>query len=169
MASGKSTVGRRVARELGWRFLDADRELERREGLSIPEIFARRGERWFREREAQVVEELLDLPECVVVPGGGWAAAPERMASLPAGTLSVWLRVSSDEAARRAAESGEGRPLLAGIDDPVAEARRLLSEREPYYRRAGLHLDTDGVEPAEVANLIIRAVRREHPGPDPEA
>ena len=61
---------------------------------------------------------------------------------------------------RRAAASSEGRPLLDDADDPAATARSLLSEREPYYGRALLHLDTDGLDPVEIADLIIRAVDR---------
>lgn len=161
MASGKSTVGRRVARELGWRLADADAEVERRSGSTISEIFAREGEAGFRRREAAVVEELLDLSECVVVPGGGWVASgPDRLDGLPPDTLSVWLRVTPEEAVRRARAAGPGRPLLDRAEDPVAEARRLLEERAPRYRQARLHLDTGGTEPVDVADLIIRAVRR---------
>lgn len=167
MAAGKSEVGRTVARVLGWRFADADAEVERRSGMTVPEIFAREGEAGFRRREAAVVEELLDLSECVVVPGGGWAASgPDRLTGLPADTLSVWLRVSPEEAVRRARAAGPGRPLLDGAADPVARARRLLEERTPFYRQARLHLDTDGTEPVEVADLIIRAVRRGHAAAD---
>lgn len=167
MAAGKSEVGRILARELGWRLADADVEVERRAGRSIAEIFAREGEAGFRRREAAVVDELLDLSECVVVPGGGWAAsAPDRLSRLPEDTLSVWLRVSPEEAVRRVRSSGAGRPLLDRAEDPEAEARRLLAEREAHYGGARLHLDTDGTEPVEVADLIMRAMRR---GDDPVA
>jgi shikimate kinase len=93
----------------------------------------------------------------VLAPGGGWSLAPGRLAGLPAGTLSVWLKVSPETAVRRATAHGRVRPLLAG-GDALARARALLAEREPVYAAAALHLDAERATPAALARAIAERV-----------
>lgn len=158
MGAGKSRVGRELSRILGWELVDVDQEVERRSGRSIPTIFREEGEAAFRLLEAQVTGELLGQDRVIVATGGGWpAAAPGRMESLSPDTLSVWLRIPAEEAVRRVG-SGRGRvrPLLR-VPDPVAEAKRLLAEREPAYRLARLTLDVDRFP----ARAIARRIRDE--------
>lgn len=155
MGAGKSRVARELSRLLGWDSLDVDQEVERRAGRSIPTIFREEGESAFRLLEAQVTEELLRLDRVIVATGGGWAAAaPGRMESLAPDTLSVWLRISPEEAVRRVG-SGRGRvrPLLR-VADPLAEARRLLAQREVAYSQARLTLDADRFPPRAIARRI---------------
>jgi len=155
MGAGKSRVARETGRLLGWDVLDVDQELERRSGRSISSIFRSDGEATFREMEASLTEELLQQERVVIATGGGWAAAaPDRMASLDAQTLSVWLRIPPEEAVRRIG-SGRGRvrPLLK-VADPLAEARRLLDLREPCYRQARLVLEADRFPPRALARTI---------------
>lgn len=160
MAAGKTAVGREVARRTGWRLVDVDAEVEARTGATVPELFATRGEAWFRQAEDDLTREALDRREVVVVPGGGWAAIPGRLEGLPSGVLSVWLRVSPETAVARAAVEGDTRPLLRGPEPPLDRARALLADREPHYARAGLHLDTEGRLPLEVADQILEILRR---------
>ncbi len=159
MASGKSTVGQRLAERLGWDFLDFDEEIERRTGLAIPDIFRRMGEPAFRALEAELTAECGDLDHIVLAPGGGWITQPELLELLAPGTLLVWLRVSPEEAVRRAMRARTHRPLLAG-PDPLARARLLLSEREPLYRQADVAVDVDDRDPDEVAAEIAGIARR---------
>jgi shikimate kinase len=154
MGSGKSTVGRRVARHLDWRFIDFDDVIEERVGLTITEIFRERGESFFRQIEGEVGEELLRLERVVLASGGGWPVPAGRLESLPKTTLSVWLRVSPEEAVRRVAGEGSVRPLLDG-PDPVGRARELLEVREGRYTMAHLTLDTEGTTPQELALSIL--------------
>ncbi len=157
MASGKSTVGTLVARALGWDFADVDALLEAEEGRSVERIFAESGEPWFRQAEERLARRLLTRDRLVLATGGGWGAAPGRLRSLPEGTRSLWLRVSPEEAVRRAGNRGGGRPLLA-VSDPRGAARGLLDARAPWYAQADLEVDTEGrtVEDvaAEVLNLL---------------
>jgi len=162
MGCGKSTVGRLLADALGWSFIDQDQRVEEAVGLSVPAIFARKGEAFFRETEARIAEDLLRQERVVIASGGGWAAAPGRLGALSADTLSVWLRVSPVEAVRRAGSAPGSRPLLAGAD-PVAEARVLLRGREPFYRRAGLEVDTEARKPDDVTASILEAMVDLHP------
>lgn len=158
MAAGKSTIGRRLARLLVWDFVDFDREIERRTGRSIPEIFRHEGAAAFRALEAELTEELADLERVVLAPGGGWITQPELLERLGPGSMVVWLRISPEEAVRRAGRDAEHRPLLAG-PDPLARARALIREREPLYEMADLVVDVDRRPPDQVALEIVELVR----------
>lgn len=160
MASGKTAVGEALGGATGWPVVDVDAEIEAEVGDSVAGIFRTRGEAWFREAEARVTEEALACRGVVVVPGGGWATRTGRLASVPEHVLSVWLRVTAEEAVERARADGPVRPLLHEAEDPLEAARRLIRDREPYYRKAELHLDTGGRSPLEVADLILKELRR---------
>ena len=158
MAAGKTAVGAELARRLGWAHLDLDREIERREGRTVAAIFAAEGEGRFRELEARATAELASRSRVVLSPGGGWITGAGNLEALGPGTLAVWLQVSPGEAVRRAGAAPGERPLLAG-SDPLEAARRLLEARAPLYARAGLHVDTEGRSPGEVAAIIQTELR----------
>lgn len=155
MGAGKSIVGRRLARRLKWRFIDVDQRVEQAAGMSIPQIFATQGETAFRELEDKVAQRVLKGTHAVISTGGGWPVRDDRMAKLPAGTLSVWLVVDAATAVSRASRRFGQRPLLA-TDDPMATARELLAEREPEYARADLHLVTHGSSPEGLVEAIAK-------------
>ena len=142
-----------MARRLGWSFRDFDREIEGRLGLSISEVFHQHGEGFFRETEGLVGSELLGQDRVVLASGGGWPLATGRLEGLPSGTLSVWLRVSAEEAVRRVRNEGPIRPLLT-VSDPVSRARELLRNRRAWYAKAGLTVDSEGVMPEDLARHI---------------
>lgn len=150
MGSGKSAVGRRLSRMLGWRFLDMDTELEGETGRPVPELLRELGEPEFRRLEHQTARRLLEEDRAVVASGGGWPCAPGRMEELGPGTLSVWLLVSPEASMDRLSRSRTPRPMLE-VDDPLARARSLLARREPFYRMAHWHVRTDGRTSASVA------------------
>ena len=155
MASGKSAVGREVARLLGWRFVDLDEEIRRETGREVPDIFARSGEAGFRAIEARVARPLLLRDRTVLAPGGGWAAQPGHMEGLASDTLSVWLKVTAETAVARARRQEVERPLL-NVAQPVERARCLLARRESYYRLARLTLDGEEYSVSALANRIAR-------------
>lgn len=149
MASGKSVVGKALARRLGWRCVDLDEEIERLAARSIAEIFAHDGEAEFRRIEMEATRGTIGAKGLVLSCGGGWVTNPESFQLVPRDSLIVWLRVSPETAVARVRAHVDGavRPLLAN-DDPIGTAVRLLREREALYQRADLTVDSDvrGVE-----------------------
>ncbi len=158
MASGKTTVGRALARRLGWDFVDFDEVIVRRTGMPVAEIFRSQGESAFREMEARLTDEFGGAERAVLAPGGGWITHPELLDAVGPGTLVVWLRISPEEAVRRAMGDAVHRPLLAG-PDPLAKARLLLAEREPLYFLADVAVETDGRAVDDIAYEIAERVR----------
>lgn len=156
MAAGKTTVGRLLARRLGWDFVDFDDAIHRRSGRAPGEIIRAEGEAAFRQMEAEVTDSLAGRARVVLAPGGGWATRSELAGRLGPGTLRVWLRVSVSEVLRRVRSEGTDRPLLGGERGRRARAESLMRTREPRYAEADLVVDVDGREPAEVVDEIIR-------------
>ena len=150
--SGKSTVARLLAEELGWSWIDADAALERIAGLSIRDIFAAEGEAGFRRREADALAELCRLEGHVIATGGGVVVRAENRALLKRSGVVVWLTGDADTLWTRIdndTTTASRRPTLTvGGRDEVAE---LIAAREPWYREcANLTIDTTGRTPAEI-------------------
>jgi len=150
MGSGKTSVGRLLARRLGYGFEDMDRRIEERAGRTIAEIFRDDGEEAFREREREDALALSRLRDRVVAAGGGAFTRPETRALLQEGALTVWLRCDLDRILARVPADGS-RPL-AGNRDIM---RALLAEREPFYRMADVAVDASSGTPREVADRIV--------------
>lgn len=149
MGSGKTSVGGHLARELGYRFVDLDREIERKRGLSVAEIFERDGEEEFRRMESQVLREAGGMHGVVVATGGGTLTRWENRDFIQRTGTSVWLDAPLDVMMERCRE-GVRRPLLSTPDKMAA----LLEERLPGYRSADLRTGTDGTVPDVVARQI---------------
>lgn len=166
MGAGKSSVGKLLARRLGYDFVDLDEEVERAAGRSIAEIFRLAGEPAFRRLEAEVTARLDSRTRLVVAAGGGWMARPELRDRWP-GAVRVWLAVSPETAVRRLSERLESRPMLDPAD-PTSSARVLLEHRREAYARAELRVDTDGRLAVEVAEQVLRLLPGTPPGPAAE-
>ena len=160
MGTGKTTVGEALARRLSWPFFDSDRQVEEQTGRTVAEIWRTAGEPAFRAVESAVLSDALALPDpAVVAAAGGVVLDPDNRRRLRRQRLVVWLRAQPATLARRvAAASGHShRPLLAS--DPVGVLARLAAERAPLYEEvAGMVVDVDGLEPAQVVDRIARSV-----------
>lgn len=158
MAAGKSTVGRRLAARLGWRFVDFDDEVRRRTGRSAAALIREQGESRLREEEARLTTELGGCRATVLAPGGGWITQPGVVGRLGAGTTVVWLRLTAEEAVRRveAAPGDPDRPLLGPPEGRLKRAASLLRAREPRYAAADVVVDVEGKEPDAVVEEIVR-------------
>lgn len=132
--SGKSTVGRQLARQLNWRLVDSDNEIEARIGMPIRAFFEQQGEAAFREVEADVVAGLARLTSTVIATGGGAMLRAQNRRALAEGTHVVYLRSSPEELFRRLRHDTQ-RPLLQ-VADPLRRLRELFRERDPLYREA---------------------------------
>ncbi|MBW3570532.1 MAG: shikimate kinase AroK [Gemmatimonadetes bacterium] len=158
MTSGKSSVGKALARRLEWEFLDFDVEIEHREGRSVKAVIGEAGEDAFREMEAALTAEVAERPGMVLAPGGGWITRPEQLDVLGSRTLSVWLRVSVDETVRRLRRDDIDRPFR-DHPDPRSMIAGMLAEREPLYRLADVSVPTEGRSVQDVAFEIETLVR----------
>ncbi len=158
MASGKTAVGRMLARRLGWRFLDLDSEIEHAAALPVPQIFARFGEAEFRRRESQALERASAGVGSVIATGGGAVVDPENRRRMRARGVIVRLAASPDDILVRVGD-GSSRPLLAGARS--AEERRerivrLLEERGAAYADADTTVETSGRPVSDIVETIAR-------------
>lgn len=165
MATGKTEVGRRLAWELGWPFVDTDALVEETAGRPVRVIFAEEGEAAFRVRERMAIAEACALPSAVIAVGGGALLDPENRRALLAAGPVVCLRASPREYLRRVG-AGHDRPLLSGAGirsraDRLARIETLLAERNDVYACATHNVDTDGRSPDEVVQRVRRLVERQ--------
>lgn len=157
--AGKSSIGQRAQQLLAergaeWRFVDLDREIERRAGRSVAEIFARQGEAAFRKLERAVSLELLGQDRVILAPGGGWIELGDLVEQFRAQSRFVYLQVSPGVALARIETSGEVRPLLAG-GNSAEKLGELLARRESMYLQSQHTLSVDLLSVDEAASYIV--------------
>ncbi len=158
MGSGKSAVGKLLARLLGAPFYDSDAEVERRTGVDITFIFEKEGEARFRQRECEAIDALTQLEPVVLATGGGAVLLPENRQHLAERGCVVYLEASVEQQAQRV-KHARHRPLLTNVD-AESKLRELMLEREPLYRGvADVTVPTDGRKIQSVADDILRRLR----------
>ncbi len=160
MGSGKTAVGRSVARHLGKPFYDSDTEIVRRTGVDIPYIFEKEGESGFREREREAIAALVALRGIVLATGGGAVLLPENRHLLAERGCVVYLETSVEQQAERV-QQGRNRPLISNSNvDPAIRLKELMAVRDPLYRSiADITVRTDGRRVKSVAEDIVRMIR----------
>ena len=152
--SGKSTVGRQLARRLNWPFLDSDRVIEQRISCSIAEFFERHGEESFRDIESAVLGDLLDRSNCVIATGGGLPVRASNRALLKGCTVAFYLRSTPEDLLRRVRHDTK-RPLLQ-VADPLSRLRELLAARDALYRQTAHYVvETGRPSVAALVNMIL--------------
>jgi shikimate kinase len=167
MGSGKSAVGKLLARLRGLKFIDSDTEIERRTGVDIAFIFEKEGEAGFRVREREVIDDLTRVPGIVLATGGGAVLLPENRAHLAARGIVVYLEASIEQQVERT-RHGRHRPLLLNAD-PHERLTELMRIREPLYRSiARIAVPTDRRKVQTVAEDIVAGLARLNPEPPPQ-
>lgn len=157
MGTGKSSVGRLVAQQLRFAFLDTDAVIEARAGKSITDIFAQDGEPAFRALESKVVHELTSRNRTVISTGGGLVVNSENLASLKQHALVICLWATPETIWGRVKNQSH-RPLLAD-PQPLEKIRSLLSQRAPFYKQADVLLNTELRSTRDVAQQVIHQFR----------
>ena len=157
MATGKSSVGKKLASLMNYEFVDMDALIEAEEGMSIPQIFAARGEPAFRELECRMVERLAERTGCVVATGGGTIVNPKNLELLKRGGVVITLTANEETILRRAGK-GDSRPMLLG-GDRLERIRNLMKQREPFYLQADIVLDTSSLKINEVVRRLAELLQ----------
>jgi shikimate kinase len=158
MGAGKTTIGRRLAGFLAIPFVDADTEIEKAAGKTIPEIFADHGESEFREGERRVIARLLQSGPQVLATGGGAYMNEETRSNIRHSAIAVWLRADLEILLDRVRKRND-RPLLHTCD-PEAVMRRLMEARYPVYAQADIVIDSRNASHRAVVCEVLSALAR---------
>lgn len=163
MGCGKTTVGLHLADRLRRPFVDMDAEIEKAANMTVAEIFARDGEAFFRDRETQVLDRLMQGPPCVLSTGGGTYVRAENRALISARGFAIWLRADVDVLWDRVKDR-QTRPLLMQ-DDPYGTLTRIEEERRPIYALAEATIETTAaISPLRIAEEAAQIVARREDG-----
>ncbi|ROH97535.1 shikimate kinase [Chryseobacterium daecheongense] len=158
MGSGKSHVSKILSEKLNFKLIDLDREISRRNKLTIPEIFEKKGEIYFRKLERETLEEILATQENIILSlGGGTPVYYNNMEIINLNSKSVFLKASVISLTERLSKQKEKRPLIANISDdnlPEFIAKHLF-ERNEFYNKAQFSVNTDSRDPEDIVNEII--------------
>src|SRR5687768_9817658 len=158
MGSGKTAVGKQLAKLLHLQFYDSDAEIEHRTGVDIPYIFEKEGEAGFREREREVIDSLTAMSNVIIATGGGAVLLPQNREHLSSRGRVVYLQTGIEQQLERT-RHGRQRPLLY-TDDPEARLRELMADRAPLYESiANVTVATDGRHVRTVAEEIVQRLK----------
>lgn len=165
MGAGKTTIGRRLAKRLGLKFVDADAEIEAAAGMKVPDIFEVFGESAFRDGERRVLERVLKEGHQVVATGGGAFLNEQTRVAIKQSGLSIWLKAEIDVLMERVKRKGN-RPLLLN-PDPEGTMRRLLQERAEIYKLADIIVESnDNTHEKVVSATIAKLTQHLNPAKD---
>jgi len=157
MGTGKTSVAKQLSGMLGMKIVDMDTEIEKKEGMSINDIFTQHGEPYFRDVETEVAQTVSAMESVIVSTGGGVVLRPENIEYLRKNGIVVCLMASPETILKRTSSSDE-RPLLK-VNDPLTKITEMLEMRKPFYKNADFVIDTEGRSPRQVAEEIIEDLK----------
>ena len=156
--AGKTTLGGALAKDLGFEFVELDREIERDAGISLSEVFLLYGQAGYRRIERRCLERMIEShADVVITVGGGIVSEPETFHLLLQNCYTVWVKAAPDEHMARVVAQGDLRPMQ-GHAEAMVDLTRILETREPLYRKADLTLDTTGESAAQSLSKLRHAV-----------
>ena len=156
MGTGKTAVGKRLAQKLNMKYIGTDEIIEKDVGMSIPKIFKKRGEPYFRDVETKAVKCVAMLDNFVIDTGGGVVQKSENMEELERNGVVICLTASPEVILKRTSKTNY-RPLL-DVDNPKSEIRKLLEKRKRFYKRCSKMIDTSNKGTEEVVDDIIKFI-----------
>lgn len=158
MGSGKSHISKILSEKINFKLIDLDKEISRRNKLTIPEIFEKKGEIYFRKLEREALEEILATEENLILSlGGGTPVYYNNMEIINTNSKSVFLKASIHTLVERLSKQKDKRPIIAHISDenlPEFIAKHLF-ERNEYYNQSLISINTDSREPENIVDEII--------------
>ncbi len=157
MGTGKTAVGKELARLLDMKLIDVDTEIEDSRDMTISEIFKKFGEPVFREIETDMIKKVSLNKDAVISTGGGAVLRQENMETLRGTGIIVCLMASPETILQRTSSTSD-RPLLH-VENPLEKIGELLDIRKPYYEKADIVIDTDGKTPLQIAEEIVEKVK----------
>jgi len=157
MGTGKTVIGKLLAKKLSWEYIDTDELIEKRENMKISEIFAIKGEPYFRKIESEIIKEVSKKDKCVISTGGGVVLKEENMNELEKNGIIINLSASPDKIFERTSLD-KSRPLL-NKENPKEEIIKLLKFRAPYYDRCHFRINTDEPDPEKNVEKILSFLR----------
>ena len=154
MSSGKSTLGKKLARLLGYRFVDLDKLIERDQESDIPTIFSQKGESYFRDVESRLLKTIVPNHRIVLAAGGGTPCFFDNMEYIKKLGISIFLDIKAKDLAKRIENHGkDDRPILSNAVSLEDELARRIEERLPFYSQANLTI-SGATEVEEILNVI---------------
>lgn len=153
MGAGKTTVGKILSQKIGYKLVDLDWEIEHAQNLPITEIFKIKGEEYFRNIETEILERISQDSNQVVSTGGGVVIKNQNWDIMRKNGVTIYLKASIETLFNRVKHKTT-RPLL-NVDDPFEKAKEIFSEREHLYEKSDIIIDREGLEPEQVAEVII--------------
>jgi len=154
MGTGKSAVGKKLAKILKRELIDTDRIIEKKAGKSIPKIFSEDGETHFRDLESEVIKEVHKKGNCVIITGGGVVLRDENIINLRKSGILICLKALPEVIYDRV-KNDSYRPLLQ-VENPLQKIKEMLEYRKKYYEKADYFIDTSSMTVDEVVDEILR-------------
>ena len=160
MGTGKTTIAKRLAGKAGMKYISTDELIEKKEGMAISEIFAKKGEPYFRAVERAVVLSASSEDNVIIDAGGGAVVDPDNVSNMKKNGILVSLWAEPEVIYERTKQFNH-RPLL-NVDDPLRQISELLAKRKPYYERADYHLNTGQMSIDEAVDAVIEYFRKKY-------
>jgi shikimate kinase len=162
MGSGKSTVGRKLASQLKWSYIDLDEKIESEAGMKITDIFSVKGESWFRELESKMLRSLDTETKAVISTGGGTPCFDDNMKYMLSTGITIYLKLTPAQLKSRLLRSSHQRPLIIGIgpDKLLGFIEDKLAEREKWYSEAEITVDRFNTQLSDLYLLVKKRIKK---------
>ncbi len=158
MGAGKTTIGKILSQKLNYNFVDLDLHIEKKQGISISEMFEKHGEKYFRDVETESLRKISEKSNQIISTGGGIVIKDENWEIMRNNGVSVYLKASIETLFNRVKHKST-RPLL-NVENPFEKVKEIFSSRESLYEKSDIILNREGIETGDVAMAIVRELAK---------